>query len=283
MNAMPTIEIAYADGRKQSQVIHAASLVLGTDAKADVRVEGAPELAAAQLLLMLKSNGCWVATAKDANVSASLAGRPFDNGILPFGTELDVGSITLRVLRDTKSRKLSPKQLLLLAAPFAAAFFWLSSDSQGLPRTAAEPPDLFAERSAPGTCHDEARATAFARERMFTADSMEIRYAFDPIEGLRALDVYAEAEACALFAKDVNTSEELRRRRLELERRIDGDFRSWRVRLDRGMAHGDASAILASARAMRTYLTFRPGPYRDWLAVVERQVATSVEKQRRKQ
>lgn len=273
------VEIGFPDGTKQTTVCAGSSIVVGTREGADVCITRAPELAAEHLLVMPRKDGCWLATARDASVQPLYQGKPFENGMVPFGAEMDLGSITVKLMRATEGRRKSNAKLLLVALPIALVLGLVARETTGLPRTNAEPPHLFEETNP--VCGEPARAGVRAKELMFAADSMEIRYAYDPLEGLRAIARYREAAQCATSAHDEALAAEAQLRHRQLEQRIDGDFRSLRIRLDRARVKEDASELFTAAHAMRSYLVLRPGPYRDWLAAVERHVSTRIEQQKR--
>jgi len=273
------VEIGFPDGTKQTTSCEGASIVVGTGADADVNVPGVLELAPSHLLLVPRGAGCWISTARGAIVQPVYQSKPFENGMVPFGAELDLGSITVKVLRPATLRRGARAKLLFVAAPLALAIGFLVNENTGLPRTTAEPPSIFEDMAV--VCREPARAGAHAQELIFLADSMEIRYAYDPLEGLRAIARYKEAESCAEAVGDRALVAEAQRRHRQLEQKIDGDFRSLRVRLDQARLKQNAAELYTAAHAMRTYLTFRPGAYRDWLAAVERHVSTQMEKRTR--
>jgi hypothetical protein len=197
------------------------------------------------------------------------AGKVFDNGIIPWGSEIDIGSVTVRISRPSAGGRVSLGRIALMGSlAVAAGYLFLAGDSDELPRPTAPPPELFDAMA--GTCPEAQRAQARALEALAGADARESRYAYDRVEGIAAVAQLRVAELCASRAGNARLTEQARALRTSLERRIAGDFRALRISLERAIDRGDLVTIATSARPLRRLLAHRPGPYVYWLNEIER-------------
>src|SRR5688500_18721099 len=129
------LEIIRADGRVARHPLVSERLTVGRDPNAEIALEDAPELEPFHLLLSPREDGCWVSVARVARVPARKEGATFENGLVAWGTELDVGAVTFRLARaevraDRRRRLAGP----LRKAALLAVALWLASRVIGTPR-----------------------------------------------------------------------------------------------------------------------------------------------------
>jgi hypothetical protein len=280
---MPAIvvELTYADGRRHRQELDKGSILMGNDGTSDVVLE-APEIAPRQLLLIPRRDGCWVSAARDTAVRPFVGGERFESGTLPWGTEIDVGSVIVRFDRPTvrhgKNRVVFFGVALILAV--AGSELWTSE--MDLPVTTLPPPDLFGTGET--TCEKRDRALEDAQVALLAADALESRYPFDSRDGIAAVDRLSRAAACLEVAGRTAETKAVLERHRSLRTRIAGDFKAHKVILDRSLVARELDGVLRAARAMSMYLHHRPGPYRDWLVALERRAlaARDLEQSRKK-
>jgi hypothetical protein len=275
MNQRTVVEVVYADGSSFEQTFESEAVVVGVGPEADLQIRRAPEIESQHLLMMPRLNGVWISAAREARVRPLVGGAYFENGLLPWGTEIDIGSVTLRPRKPATGKKLRRWPLLLGMPPIAVLAYLAYWSQDQLPRTSAQPPPLFGE--AFRICPDLQRPLVRAAEALTLGDALEAQYAYDPQQGIRAVAEFAVAEACGGQGRSRKLQEEAHNRRLSLENRINGDFGGQRVLLDRAIALDDPVSIVAGARALAIYLQHRPSEYSRWLGVIERHVAVRVD------
>jgi hypothetical protein len=273
---MPAIRIhvSWADGRTREERFESESIVVGSGAEAHFQITNAPEVAAAHLLVIPRAGGAWVSGARDAKVPVMYAGKVFENGLLPLGSELDIGSVTLKILApDTKAK--SSTRTFALAAVAAAGIYMIFPKAGGaMPQSDAPEPVLF---NKPQTaCPEPQRAAPRAAEAIAAADSREIRYTFDRAEGVAAVAQLGIAEMCATAARNKRLSGEVNGRRTELETKINSDYKALKIELARAMAREDWVSIVQCTLQLRRLTAHQPGPYTIWLAELQRKAQEKV-------
>jgi hypothetical protein len=277
MSQRTLVEVVYADGSSFEQTFDSEAIVVGVGPEADLQIRRAPEIEGRHLLIMPRLQGLWISAAREARVRPLIGGAHFENGLVPWGTEIDVGSVTLRPRKPASGKKLRRWPLLLAAVPIAAFAYLAYWSQERLPRTSAQPPALF--DGVPATCPDPQRPLVRAAEALKLADALESQYVYDPQKGIASASEFAVAEVCAMKGRNARLREEARTRRLSLEGRVSGDFGGHRVTLDRAIALDDASGIVKAARQLTPFLSHRPSEYGRWLKIVEQHVGVRVEKE----
>lgn len=262
------LEIVRADGRIRREFLSGERTTVGSSEQASVCVADAPELEAFHILVVPREKGVWLSSARNVRTPVLLEGKPFESGQLALGTEIDVGSITFRVVgAPTGGRGRSLQTVIVLATAAAIAVPMLrSDDSAAVPQSNAPAPELFPKELADCPAGGDAaeRRGLRAAER---ARSKKLRYAFDPREGLAALELYRAAAPCLKGSEmaAVVAGEEQR-----LRQRIEDDYQVQRVHLERALGEGDWAAAMVATRQLLQLLADRPGEYRDWLSSLER-------------
>ena len=274
------VDISYPDGASASHQIAADQATIGAAVEADVRIRDAPEIAPVQLLAVERTDGCWLASARDAQVQPLRRGKPFEHGLVPWGTELDIGSVVVRVRRPVEpgARSSSRWSVLIIATALAGtvALWFDGREAEGPPTTTATPPALFDDDEA--TCPESGRPRQHAGEALAEAEERAARYPYDSQDGLAAATRFREAAACAALAGDPTLAEEASGRAARLAQRIESDYKALRVAIDRARKGNHLERLGALARTLRRYVDHRPGAYRDWLTSVDRYVSTRIER-----
>lgn len=263
------LEIVRADGRIQRQVLPDDRTTVGSSNQATICVPDAPELEPLHILVVPREQGVWLSSARNARTPALLDGKPFESGQLSLGTEIDVGSITFRVVavaRDGKGKRVRTIVMVALAVVIAAPLLQRQR-SDSMPRSTAPAPTLFAEEAdeeCPAAEEAAEKRGVRAAER---ARSKTLRYPFDAREGLRAVQLYRAAAPCLAgspMAQTVKAEEQRMRQRLE------DDYQIQRLHLERALGESDWEAAMIASGQLLALLTDRPGPYRDWLSSLRR-------------
>ncbi|HEY0710958.1 MAG TPA: hypothetical protein VGG33_29415, partial [Polyangia bacterium] len=273
---MPAIRIhvSWADGRTKEERFEGDSIVIGSGAEAHFQITNAPEVAAAHLLVIPRGKGAWVSGARDAKVPVMYAGKVFENGLLPLGSELDIGSITLKILAPDVQAKSSTRTIAIAAVAMVGIYLVFPKSGSAMPQSDAPAPVLF---SKPQTaCPEPQRAAPRAQEAIAAADSREIRYGFDRAEGVAAVAQLGVAEMCATVGRNTRLAAEIRERRVGLETRINADYKGLQIELGRAMPREDYVTIVQCAHQLRRLTAHQPGPYTVWLAELHRNALEKV-------
>jgi hypothetical protein len=274
------LEVIRADGRIQRHELAAERVTVGGGPSAAVHIPDAPELEPLHLLLAPREDGCWVSAARTARTEARHGGRLFENGLVPWGGEVDVGAVTFRLARAEASprekRRLAPlvRKVLMLAVCLWLAGQIFGRPPDGPPRTDAPAPALFA--GEPAACPGD--GPAHAEESLEAAAAKAERYVFSPQDGVEAVRLYAQAADCFTRSGDDEAAGWAGRQGRELEARVEEDYRSHLLRLERALDQRNYRSALREARLVAEYVRQRDGEYADWLIRVEGVLAARVAK-----
>ena len=284
------LEIIRADGRVDRRPLDRERVTVGRDPGAEIALVDAPELEPFHLLLAPREDGCWVSVARTARTAARQAGATFENGLVPWGAELDVGAVTFRLAR-AEVRQSRRRRLIgpLRKAALIVACLWLASrvigeKPPGPPRTRAPAPAIFAEAAAPACPGDRGDAAARAREAIDAAQAKAERYPFSPRDGVSAVALWGLGAACLDAAGDRAGAAAARAEEARVRARVEEDYRMRRLRLEQALDHGQWRVALREARRVGDLLRAHDDEYTRWLIRLERVLVERVgdeEKQRR--
>ncbi|HKE17691.1 MAG TPA: FHA domain-containing protein [Kofleriaceae bacterium] len=264
------IEIIRADGRVQRSTLTDERTTVGSSSEASLCVRDAPELEPLHMLFVPREHGVWLSSARNARTPVLLEGKPFESGELALGSEVDVGSITFRVVApDDGGRARRARNIIMLAVALSIAIPFLRSTDAGVPpRNNSPAPQLFPDQHADCGVEGEAalRRGTHAAER---ARSKTLRYPFDAREGLSAVELYREAAPCLAGSE---AGEKVASEERRLRQHIEDDYQILRLHLERALGESDWKIAAVATRQLLSLLADRPGAYRDWLLSVQRYV-----------
>lgn len=276
------VEILHADGTAERHTLD-GDLVVGRQPRSGVAIPYASELEAEHVLLSPRDEGCWLGPAEWARTPVVVNGQRFSGGLVPWGTDVNIGSVWLRVGWDRealataaaapegdKSSVSTPTLLLSIAMVGAAGWLFLSEGDPGLPgMTTAQPPTLFSE--AP-SCPEESPSAALprAREAADAAFAKSERYPFAAQDGIDAVNLYALAGSCFDAAGRDADAERMRTQRSTLEARIEEDYRTHRLKLERALQYRRTRQALIETRELLALVRHLDDPYTTWLSTMER-------------
>lgn len=273
----PHVEITKADGTFEQHRIEGEQATLGRGPGAAIIV-GAAELDPEHMLLAPRPEGCWVSVSEIVSTPVIVNGTRFQNGMLAWGSVLEVGSLRLTLtdkLPPPKTRQKavsSPIALLMLLIVPIAGYMLLMGEETELPLSpgSAAPP-LF--DPPPNACSDSGDAAAFnARESIEAAESKGDRYPFDAQDGIQAVRLFDQAAACYAASGDAQSAARARQERAMLADRIEYDFQTHKVRLERALEYKHMADAIVEVEALRRMVKHRDTPYTAWLTVLQRQL-----------
>lgn len=271
------VEITRPDGTTERHRIEGEQVTVGRSPTAGIPLVNASDLEAEHLLVAPRPEGCWISVAEGAS-PATARGEIVRAQVVPWGTELRLGSVQLRVTdKPTPTRsaggQVSWPVLIAAFVGIPLAGWMLLSEPEGeLPTEAgAPPPALFdpvgeCSESGPGALH-------VAREAAEGGSHKSERYPFAAQDGVQAVELYAIAQACYQAAGRSSDARRIRRERETLVQHIEEDYRTHRLRLERALRFQRWEDALREARALGALTVHRQGdPYVTWLMLLERRL-----------
>jgi hypothetical protein len=286
------VEIIHPNGAKERHSLARERVVLGRQPREGIPIPYAMELEYEHLLLVPRKDGCWLSIAEGARTPALVNGQRLDNGLVAWGSEVNLGPLWFKVVDEPGARasggmpvpgaapqqKTSLTTVLLSAALLAfAGWLFLTPDDDGLPgMTSAAPPPLFA---APPSCpeKDPPTAGARAREASDAALAKSQRYPFDAQDGIGAVEMYALATACFTVAGKDSDADQARQAGASLEERIQEDYRTHRLKLERAIQYKRTRQALIETQKLLDLVRHLNHPYTTWLRNMERHLLLKTE------
>jgi hypothetical protein len=275
------VEITHRNGSTERHPLAGERVILGRQPSSDgIRTPQALELEHEHLLLVPRAEGCWLSVAQGARTPAVVEGHRLDSGMVAWGTEVSLGSLWLKLV-DAPAVKRStvgaPTMVLALVLVGAAGWLFLSAGEDELPgMTSLEPPGLFA---APAACPEPepAAAEARAREAADAAVARSQRYPFAAQDGIGAVELYGLAASCFATAGRDRDAEQMSGQRARLVGRIEEDYRTHRLRLERAIQYRRTRQALIQTRELLDLVRHTDHPYTSWLQNLERHLALATE------
>ena len=279
------LEIIREDGTLERQRIEGEQATVGRSPAAAIPIPDARNLEPEHFLIAPRPDGCWVAVAQGAATPVRVRGEPFQQGMLAWGTEIEVGNLRLKVTDELPKEKKDPGEKKVSAPVLIAMFLifplvgWLllSDDTSGIDATpAAPPPEIFGE--APSCPASGGNTRHRADQDAEAAIAKSERYPFNSQDGVQAVERYRRAEAC-YRALGASTEAGVMAQEGELmQGRIEEDYRTHRLRLERSLEQGRLPDALLETRALRQLLQHKPtDPYVLWLQQLERQLQLAID------
>ena len=270
------VEILHEDGTVEQAVIEGDQVIVGRAPSAGISLPDVREMEAEHILLAPRGDGCWVAVAEGARAIV-VADRPFERGMVAWGTELTIGAVKLRLLdappgEAGKAKKGTSPIVLLAAVILPVAFFMLMDEPEELvdPDAGVEPPALFEGEEA---CDAQGGpAQHRAQEDLEAARAKGERYPFAAQDGVQSVIFFRRAKACFDAAGDGEHAGRAAAEGVAMERRLDEDYMRRRLRLERSLKQERWQEALVETRALRELLAHRRHRYVTWLGNLQRQL-----------
>ncbi len=269
-----SLEVVYVDGRVEQYECEGEQTTIGSSIEADLALN-LPELSPRHLLIVPRAAGCWVSVARGVATPVLLAGIPVDSQEVPWDSELDIGTVTLRLKEPAEvadARAESQRSLIRIlgmAALAVLAFYFLQDNTVAAPRAPASAPELFDDNTV--ECSLEASSTIQrGRDLNAAASAYWQRYPFDSQEGIRANRLYKEAARCFSKAGQGTLSKRMDKEHADIESTMNRDYQNLRLQLSRALKNKEHKFAKGLVADLFRFTQHRPGEYVDWLARVER-------------
>jgi hypothetical protein len=281
------VEIIREDGSLERHRIEGDQITIGKSPTAGVPLPDGRDLEPEHLLVAPRGEGCWVAIAQGAKVVAKVRGEAFQHGMVSWGTEIEIGGLKIKVsdslpkeARDGE-QKTSPIVILgALGIIGALAWVLLAEDTgHGIETQApSETLDLFAE---PVRCPSTgAQALYLADEDAEGALAKSERYPFDASDGVESVELYRRSQACYALVGQTEAATRMQHEGDWMQHRIEEDYRTHRLRLERAMEQQRWSDALLETRALLALTRTRDHAYVQWLVRNERRLQLLVDQGR---
>lgn len=267
------VEVTKPDGTTERFPIEGAQVTLGKSGTAGISLPTAHDLELEHLLIAPRGKeGCWVSTSQGAVTPTKMKGKPFTNGMVPWNTDLVIGRFKVRITnKKPKARGAGgegPSKVVLIGGGLAvalAAWTFLGADPAGVPSSAGiEPPSLF--DGLDGTCPPDGATQEEAGKLEYRGHVRGDRYRYDPRDGIAAVGLYRQADACYRSLGEGQKATNVRTAGESMQREIDADYAARRLRLHHALEVDDwRTAVRESEELVGLTEHLRDHPYVDWL------------------
>lgn len=273
-------QIIRSDGSTAFFPLADSELILGRSSNVAISLPAANELELEHLLILARGEeGCWVSVAARTETPVFRDGEELRSALLPWGTELRVGSLTLRLARSERQgwHWFTPARSGIFA--FAILVFGFVGWSHSQPRAATKidsgraraHPLLFEGASR---CPSGGDARRSAAQSAYVAHSRADRYAYDARDGIRAVVRFEQAADCYETAGEAVVAAEMRARALGLREAIDTDYATERLRLMNAIdQRAWSDALHATERLILLTQHLEEHDYVQWLKRLRRQIS----------
>lgn len=269
-----TLEVLYVDGRVEEFQCSDDNTTIGASAEATIPLH-LDELSPKHLLIAPREHGCWVSVARGVKTPVLLAGVLVDNQEVPWGSELDIGTVTLRlkepdeVVNARAEGQRSLIRILGLAAVALTVFYFLQDERTVAPRAPATAPELFDGKAIECSIETASRQQR-GRELHAAGTAYWQRYPFDAQEGVRASRLFLEAQDCFSGDGMQPLAEKMLQQQSEIVDTMNRDYQALRLQLSRALEREDDKLAAALVVKLSRFVQHRPGDYYDWLGRVDR-------------
>lgn len=268
-------------GQVESLNIESDRVLVGSGAHCEIRLnidQAQPE----HIRIDVVPQGVY-ATALSFEPPPTINGVPFTQAPIPPDAVLGVGGTQLQVqaaeslqtsAQPVNQLKVSPSVLILcLITAAASATLYIKGDSTSKGNM-PDPPDLWGAAVA-GSCPQPGgeMARAMAYERLAMAESKRERRAFYPRDGVQAVPEFERASACFTAAGDAKSALYCTEAARALREETLQDFHKFRERLRYHYNQEEWGAARYDLRNLLAITETVPGPYRDFLEQLERDIS----------
>ncbi len=246
------VRITQSSGAVHLHPLNKSELTIGSDGSTDVSLAGEEKLQAQHILFAPRAEHCWVSTAKGAPLWDA-EGQPVQGAFVPWGSRLSLGSCAFELQaleiakqddsasnsgppapdKASESSKTTNSIFIML---LLSALAYLSLGLLEQPETLAsalpsDAPELFEADHSCASRNPEHRARA-AEDAAFAKSERSV---FEKQDGVSAVELFAEAEACYRAAKDSTSAALAAERGMELRLELEEEFKLLRMRLSRAL------------------------------------------------
>jgi hypothetical protein len=268
------VEIHIPGSSAQRHELLGNRTTLGTGAEASIRVSESSGLAAEQVELFTGDQVVSVQVPTGSKGALVFEGSEHRKVSVPWGGELFVGNVRLTFLRDSKASRTSPVLLLLAPVVFIALGLgaYRAASQNDVSAREVPAPVLFDDRQV-GQCPERESSIAEhrARDHERAALAKEERSAFDATDGVDAVSLFREAQACFQLAGKADDVTRVANEFTQWSGQLNEQYATLRLQLKVALdkqRHADALAAVKELQALLAHQ--EEGPYRQWLGQLSR-------------
>lgn len=270
------IDIKHPDGRSERHVLTSAQVTIGSTSTSSIRIQGEPALLPQHILLAPSAERCWVSTASGAPVTTQ-DGQKIEGAYVDWGVKLRLGSLSLELQSEDSaanaripgnklastvdkpgdsSKSLHPgiAVTLLITLLFGASQL-ATSDSAARAQLPQIQPELFSAPPEKCTSRNPLHRAIQAEEAGLAKSE---RYVFAPQDGITAVELLQEAEACyraASMSSDVARVSDLNK---GMRHALEQDFKLLQLRLSRALETDSPHLALAPIHTLLALMRHKP-------------------------
>jgi hypothetical protein len=275
-----TIQVATPSGAPQSYSIESDCVRIGTAAHCEVRLP-IGDAAAVHVTLEVRGDREIYAEATSLQPAPVIDGKPFSVAKLLPSAVLEIGQTRIRACvaeprsADRAKKKAKSSALIRVAAAVGIplAIWQIASEPPDeLPNAPRKAPELFAV--APASCPQAGAesASAYGLEQARLGDAKRQRRLFHAHDGVQAVGLYRVGAACMRSGGDAASARDLDAQADVLQREIESDYRTHRVRLEHALSVHERATAREEVQALRDLTTGQSGDYVTWLSNLGRRM-----------
>lgn len=282
------VEIVREDGTLERHRIEGDQITVGKSPTAGVPIPDGRDLEAEHLLIAPRGEGCWIAVAQGAKIVAKVRGEAFQHGMVTWGTEIELGSIKVKVtdaLPKDKANEQKTSPVVLVGGVVAVGILaWtMLSDPGGHGIETDAPTEQLVLFDAEVACPASGASALYAADQDAEAAlAKSERYPFDSSDGVESVTLYRRSQACYAAVGQADAASRMSAEGDWMQRRIEEDFTTHKLRLTRAMEHQRWADALLETRALIALTRHRDHPYVQWLMRNERRLQLLVDTGRRR-
>jgi len=269
-----SIEVIYVDGHQEKHDFSQEQVMVGSAPEVDLSL-ALDEFSPQHILVVSREAGCWVSVARGVQTQVLYNGIPVENQEVPWGAELDVGTVTLRLgepLETVAAREKKQQSLVRLLGMVLlvfAVFYFLQDPQTHPPKAPTSAPEIF-DKSVKLECKAKPERVGLrAAELQNAAEAYWHRYPFDPQEGIRAANMYLEAASCFTSVGELESAALMSKEHQGIVAHAENDYQTQRLQLSRALKNENYSLAETLLPDLARFVQHRPGPYLEWLGKVD--------------
>lgn len=283
------VEIVREDGTLERHRIEGDQITVGKSPTAGVPIPDGRDLEPEHLLIAPRGEGCWIAVAQGAKIVAKVRGEAFQHGMVTWGTEIELGSVKVKVTdslpKESKTGEQKTSPVVLIGGVVAVGILaWtLLSDPGGHGLETEAPAEQLVLFDPEVPCPASGASALYnADEDAEAALAKSERYPFDASDGVESVTLYRRSQSCYTTVGQTDAASRMRAEGDWMQRRIEEDFTTHRLRLTRAMEQERWPDALLETRALIALTRHRDHPYVQWLMRNERRLQLLVDTGRRR-
>lgn len=278
------VEIVREDGTLERHRIEGDQITVGKSPTAGVPIPDGRDLEPEHLLIAPRGEGCWVAVAQGAKTPARVRGEPFQHGMVAWNTEIELGSIKVKVAdtlpKEAKTGEGKTSPIVLVGGVVAVGILaWTLLSDPGGHGIETEAPSEELHLFDP-----EVPCPAVGESALYSADrdaeaalAKSERYPFDAGDGVESVLLYRRSAACYAAIGQADAAARMNAEGEWMAHRIEEDFTTHKLRLTRAMEQERWPDALLETRALLALTRHREHPYVQWLTRNERRLQLLVD------